>query len=347
MPVRRYVVSGLTLSEGPGTSPRVQDLQRDLRSLGYTMGPLDGVFGVHTVNAVQALQFDLMHNDGSSSSSDGDAPVAVRDYNKGSVTALTGALDQDLAACIVAMLDDAAFPKLPFSASPVVDNASAIAAVQSLSFCPVPVPFLMAILAQESDCRHFQVPNGANVDSFVTIGLDRNNPADAAAITSRGYGIGQFTLFHHPPTPEEVAGVILDPVKNVTRATTELHDKFGHYVAGTTPGTRADDRVAEAGFGPLRPCIYPSVDSRYMKGCAACLAAAGSANIVAGTTPLFSGAGQTYEKTQYHKGSYQAVPIRDAILCDWPYAVRRYNGSGVNSYDYQAEVLLRVVRRPI
>jgi hypothetical protein len=51
-----------------------------------------------------------------------------------------------------------------------------------------------------------------------------------------------------------------------------------------------------------------------------------------------------YDNTQYHKqASYGNVPLRKAIPCDWPYAVRRYNGSGVNSYDYQAEVLLKVL----
>jgi len=31
------------------------------------------------------------------------------------------------------------------------------------------------------------------------------------------------------------------------------------------------------------------------------------------------------------------------IPCDWPYAVRRYNGSGLNSYHYQAKILLNVL----
>jgi hypothetical protein len=64
---------------------------------------------------------------------------------------------------------------------------------------------------------------------------------------------------------------------------------------------------------------------------------------VAGVTPFYVGAGLTYQKTQYHVGSYTRVPVCSAIPCDWPYAVRRYNGSGVNSYDYQAEVLQKVL----
>ena len=41
-------------------------------------------------------------------------------------------------------------------------------------------------------------------------------------------------------------------------------------------------------------------------------------------------------------GSYDAVPVRAKIGCDWPYAVRRYNGSGVNSYHYQTRIMRKV-----
>jgi hypothetical protein len=339
-----YAVAGLVLSPSQVFSSQVRDLQTDLRSLGYAKGPIDGVFGPGTGNAVKALQFDLMNNDGSSSSGDGGAPVAVRNYNNGSVTSLTGIVDQGLAACISAMLADSTFPKLPLSANPAADNQSAIAAVTSMASPPVPIPYLLAILAQESACMHFQVPSGANSDNCVTIGLDRNDKANPAAITSRGFGIGQYTLFHHPPTADEVAGVIADPKKNVQQAVSDLSDKFNNYVNGATPDMQADDRIAEVGTGPLRICQYQPGDPLYMADCANCLANATLTNITAGVTPVYSGSQMTYGQTQYHKGSYQNVSVRANIPCDWPYAVRRYNGSGVNSYDYQAELLLRVLK---
>lgn len=339
-----YAVAGLVLSPNPAFSSQVRDLQRDLRSLGYGRGPFDGVFGQGTATAVEALQFDLMYNDGSSSSKDGSAPVAVKDYNNGTVTSLTGVMDQGLAACIAAMLADPAFPKLPSSADPVTDNRAAMSAIAALSPTQVPTPFLLAILMQESGGLHFQAPSAANGDTFVTIGLDRNNSSTPAAITSRGFGIGQYTLFHHPPTSDEVAAVITDPVKNVTRAVNELNDKFNNYVNGATPDAQADDRIAEVGTGPLRACQYPDGDSRYLKDCAQCLSNATLTNITAGVTPVFSGNSLDFAQTQYHQGSYNNVPVRKNIPCDWPYAVRRYNGGGVNSYDYQAEVLLRVVK---
>ena len=56
----------------------------------------------------------------------------------------------------------------------------------------------------------------------------------------------------------------------------------------------------------------------------------------------------TLHPTQYHpESNYARVPDRAKLGCDWPYAVRRYNGSGVNSYHYQYQVLQRLTRPPI
>lgn len=336
-----YAVPGLVLSSGSEFSAQVQDMQTDLRSLGYLKGPIDGVFGPGTQNGVKALQFDLVHNNGASSGNDGSAPVAIRNYNSGAISAQTGIVDQPLVTCIAAMLSDPAFPKVPFSLDPESDNARAIAAVRAMPAPPVPVTFLLAVLSQESGGQHFQVPTSANRDHYVTIGLDRNNAANPAAITSRGYGIGQYTLFHHPPTAAEVAGNIADPVQNVSRAISDLLEKFNKWVNG--PVDSADDRKQEGGSGSLRPCQFSSADSRHMTDCGTCLRNAGASDIVSGITPFYQGSADTYARTQYHVGSYTAVPIRKNIPCDWPYAVRRYNGSGVNSYDYQAEVLRKAL----
>jgi len=332
-----YAVPGLVLGLSSTFSSQVQQLQRDLRALGYITGPLDGVFGKGTQNAVKALQYDLMHNDGASSQNDGSAPVAVRNYNNGSVTALTGVVDQGLVSCIAAMLADPAYPKLPFSPNPAQDNQTALAAAQSMSG-QVPNKFLLAILLQESRWQHFQVPGSSNVDNFVTVGLDHNNQQTPAAITSRGYGIGQVTLFHHPPTATEVATIIGDPVANITRTVSILLGKFQHFVNGSGPGEQATDRIQEAGAGTLRWCQFPASDPRYMKVCGTCFEQAATTNITAGVTPVYAGISETY--TQTHEG----VPVRSKIPCDWPYAIRRYNGGGAASYDYQADVLLKALK---
>lgn len=339
-----YLAPGLTLSPSDTFSSQVQALQRDLRALGYGRGPFDGIYGPGTTTAIEALQWDLLNNSGASTAipGDGTAPVAVKNYNQGAVTAVTGVMDQNVAACIAAMVADPAYPKLPASSDAAADNAAALAALSQIP--SVPAPFLIAVLHQESGGQHYHVPGTPGDDSFVTIGLDRNNSAHASAITSRGFGIGQYTLFHHPPTADEVAGVITDPVKNVASAVALLQEKFDKFLTGASPDDQASDRLAEVGDGPLRPCQFDSTDARYMKVCTQCMTAAGAANIVSGVTPCYGGCSDDYGKTQYHVGSYNNVPIRAKIPCDWPYAIRRYNGSGTNSYDYQAEVLLRIVQ---
>ncbi|WP_263359024.1 peptidoglycan-binding domain-containing protein [Acidicapsa ligni] len=333
-----YAVPGLVLGPGSGFSQEVQDFQRDLRSLGYIAGPIDGQFGNGTALAVAALIYDLQNYDGSGT--DGDAPVAIKKYNQGS---LTGQADQALVTCIAAMLDDDSYPKLPASGDPAGDNLRALTAIQAMPNPGVPLPYLLAIVNQESAMRHYQVPTRGNIDNFVTIGLDRNDPNNPARITSRGHGIGQYTLFHHPPTADEVQSFILDPVKNVSKTISEMTDKFANYVLGPTASQVADDRVAEYGHAALNPCKYPQGDSRFQADCVNCLKSAPPVTITSGTTLWYEGASGTYARTQYHVGSYSNVPQRSKIGCDWPYAARRFNGSGVNSFDYQAEFLLKVL----
>ncbi len=55
---------------------------------------------------------------------------------------------------------------------------------------------------------------------------------------------------------------------------------------------------------------------------------------------MFPGSSTVWQTTQYYPtATYENVPVREKIGCDWPYAVRRYNGGGINSYHYQARVL--------
>ncbi|HWO06872.1 MAG TPA: hypothetical protein VNQ54_18860, partial [Methylomirabilota bacterium] len=185
-----------------------------------------------------------------------------------------------------------------------------------------------------------------NADNFIVVGLDHGDHGRPDRITSRGYGIGQFTLFHHPPTATEVATVMVDPVKNVQRAVKELRSKYELFVAGSTSGQQADDRIHEIGAGALRPCRFAPDDPRYMTDCARC-AAEHLVDIPAGA-PVYRGASITMHPTQYHpETAYSRVPDRAQLGCDWPYAVRRYNGSGVNSYHYQFQVLQRLTRPPV
>ena len=137
---------------------------------------------------------------------------------------------------------------------------------------------------------------------------------------------------------------MLDPARNVERAAADLRDKFDHFVLGATGGTRADDRLAEIGEVALRLCRYPPNDPKYLRDCRRCALEATSVTL-GSNTPLFPGAAEHFQPTPYHpEPHYRGVPDRKTFGCDWPYAVRRYNGSGVNSYHYQAQVLIRLAR---
>jgi len=340
-----YHRAGLVLKLGSASADQVvKALQQDLRKLGYLRSGIDGGFGEGTERAVRALQFDLLH--AVQRGSDGEAPVTLRDFNRERVTSVTGVLDENLAACIEDLLADPRVPRLPRSDDPARANREAFASLQSLGGLRAPRPFLLAILLQESGGLHFRMPTAANADDFIVVGLDRNDRGNPDHITSRGYGIGQYTLFHHPPTADEVETLMLDPVRNVQRAVSELNEKLENFVNGPTPGRQADDRLAEFGRGELRRCRYEGSDPRFMTDCVRC--AAEALVDIGAVTPLHPRTAETLHPTEYHhETTYAGVPDRSKLGCDWPYAVRRYNGSGVNSYHYQYQVLQRLTRPPL
>ena len=332
------------MRRGHANKSRTREPQRDLRALGYLRRGIDGAFGAGTERGLKALQHDLLNNSGESRHDDGDAAVAVINYNQGRVVDVTGVADQGTLGCIIAMIGDQHFPKLPFAEDPRAANKQVQDTLQALSSAAVPIPFLLPILKQESGLKHFNVPRAGDDDTFITVGLD-TNAAAKHVITSRGYGAGQYTLFHHPPKPSEVQDFMLNPSKNLSKAVHELRHKFEHFVTGATSGTRADDRFADAGPVPLRECKYDNTDARFMRDCKACMHAAGTNNIERNVTRLYAGSQHRYRPTQYYKkADYADVPIRKKIECDWPYAARRYNGSGINSYHYQVRILKNVLR---
>jgi peptidoglycan hydrolase-like protein with peptidoglycan-binding domain len=342
VPDPSYRQPGLTIrKEGSGVSNRqLRDLQRDLRRLGYLRSGIDGNFGDQTALAVKGLQHDLL--EGATLGNDGTPSVVIKSYNAGRVTAVTGEVDQALVACIADMLADANFATLPFTPDPAGVNRKVATQISTLPSSTVPTAFLMAILTQESGLRHFHQPAPGDEDTFITVGLDRNVKGAPHIITSRGYGAGQYTLFHHPPRPSEVTDFMLDVGKNLRKATGELRDKLDHFILGSTPGTHSDDRTAKFGDTPLRLCKFTPDDPRYMTDCKQCVIDARRRDIQEGQTPLYEGSADVFEPTQYYDMSspaYQNAPLAADVGCDWPYAVRRYNGSGLNSYHYQVRVL--------
>ena len=320
----------------------IRELQHDLRHLGYLRRGIDGIFGPETEFAVMALQHDLLRNAGKSTSNDGLAPVKLTDFNRGRVHAVTGVVDEGLAQCISEMVDNPRFPLLPCARNPQEENSLIVASIKNLLSIPVPAPYLVAMLKEVSGLKHYHEPMQGDDDTCITVSFDcrGNVPYE---ITSRRYGVGGYTIYHHPPKQKEVDNFMLDIGKNIRRSALELKETFDHFINGQTSDTRADDRAAEVGAAALRLCLYPADDQRYMKDCRNCLINAGRINIKKGDS-VYEGSRIFFAPTShYRRASYNAAPVRKNIPCDWPYAVRRYSGPGVDSYHYQVRVLLNIL----
>jgi peptidoglycan hydrolase-like protein with peptidoglycan-binding domain len=337
------------LSRNAASPDQVRELQQSLRALGYHRSSITGVWGAGTDAAVAALRYDLLHNDGSDSEDpQAAAPVPMTSFNAdGGVVAApasgVSSVEPALAACIDALMADGRVGKVPAAADAARANAQVWSTVVAMRSAIAPTPFLLAIFKQESGGRHYQVPVPGDLDNFVIVGQDRNDPAAPQAITSRGYGLGQYTFFHHPLGPAEISGLVDDPTQNALAAFKELRGKFKGAVVTGDKATSADDRLAEHPLLSLRECIYPTPDARRFIDCQACAAKARKVDIKPGD-PVFEGSKLAWAPTQYYaSASYVGVPDRADFPCDWPYAVRRYNGSGINSYHYQARVLTNVL----
>lgn len=192
---------GSAFACGATNNPDVRAFQRDLRALGYLRSGVDDNFGPGTEQAIRALQYDLLHNDGRGT--DGSARVALKSFNVRPggglrVSVATGAFEAGIAEAVWAIVSDGRVGKIPASDDSLGDDRRAVDAIGAIANQPAPTPFNVAIVRQESGGAHFHVPHDGDEDRFVIVGLDHND-ANKDHITSRGNGIGQSTLFNHPP----------------------------------------------------------------------------------------------------------------------------------------------------
>lgn len=317
----------------------VAGLQTALKRLGYMgnnyMRQVDGQFGRggSTERAVKAIQYDLI-----------EGRLRGKDWNQGRIKEVNGVVDEQLAVIIKEMLDASSeeFFKVPFHPDPGRANRKAAKLLteqeERIIAQGVPPTYLRAILKQETGMSHY------DLDGFVYVGCDETRPR--YVYKSRGWGMGQYTVTHHPPTPEEAAGFINDVVNNLGRAIQELREKFDRFVLSSSSKMMADERMGllppntgyirgkGRGSSPLVECKYSRRDAQYMRDCLNCVRKAGRKD-------------EFYNQAKYHKESHQNVPVWSDIPCDWPVAVRRYNGSGPDSYAYRAEILWHILGKDI
>jgi hypothetical protein len=102
---RSYLRPELELRRGD-RGAEVQELQRDLHSLGYFRGPADGVFGPQTQEAVGMLQRDLLEDE------------AVRSHNRGRITSVSGTADPGFLECVAEMVAARAAAERPDEREP-------------------------------------------------------------------------------------------------------------------------------------------------------------------------------------------------------------------------------------
>lgn len=335
--MRSYCGYTQVLSRAVETPPSVvADLRYDLASLGYYTGSFAGGWTESLDAAIRSVRYDLTDPDSALSARYNGAGSVVRTPSSGG-----SRLEPQLARCLDAMIGDPGFAKLPVSASPTAANRRALALAESAGDGIAPMRFLMAIFQHETGARHFR-EDDAGAPGFMTLCLDRNDGAAPDHITSRGYGLGQHTLFRQPPIQADIDSQILDPVANAKSAAYLLRDRFDYGLVSANPALRANDRFSEWPISPLRLCKYASADPRYLSDCKACAAKAGTVDVTPGH-PVYPGASLAWADTPAQScDALQAAPDRTGFQCDWPYAVRRYNGGGIESYHYQLRVLLNL-----
>ncbi|MFH1562211.1 MAG: peptidoglycan-binding protein [Nitrospirota bacterium] len=312
----------------PGDSgEHVYRLQTALKRLGFLghndIKQVNGNFGKggYTERAIRALQYDLINK-----------RIRGKDWNQGRIKEVNGIVDQNLALIIKTMLgaSDEEFFKVPYTKDRNEANKKAIQLLDEqenkIISQSVPPTFIKAILKQETGMAHY------DVDGFVYIGCDEVSPL--YVYKSRGWGMGQYTITHHPPTLKEADEFINNPVNNVDKAVKELREKFDRYIVSNSLKQCADERIKIRGKSSLIECKYKKDSPMYIKDCMNCVKNAKRED-------------EYYGELKWHKSTHKNVPVWSDIPCDWPVAIRRYNGSGPNSYAYRAEVLWQILGKDI
>lgn len=268
---------------------------------------------------IKALQFELRNN-----------PSLSHFGYEGKID---GVESPELLNIVEKMWEDPSIPVVSKVNNPDQANDQ-ISSIMKTSLSKVfPNPLALAVLKQETHWKWFRS------DGYPTVGLDFNNKSQPYVITSRGLFLSQRTIFNYPFPQESLDSFdsVSEDLKFVINA---LDLKYKRYVVSADVRARDDLRFKSFGDQPLRGCKYEQSDERFMKDCKNCVWSGKLKDYKEGKSLIDVPGKWVLKPSIYHRNKdYLGYPDYEDFPCDYVYAIRRYNGSGVNSFHYLMRVL--------
>lgn len=268
---------------------------------------------------IKSLQFELLYN----------PELSKINY--------TGKLDGErthvLREALKKMWDCSDIPRITKVDNPSEANSKIREIIENKLKSSFPKPLVLAVLEQESNLMWYRK------DGYPTIGLDYNNKVQPYVITSRGLFLSQRTVFDYPFKQEQLNQY--DSVEvDLNFVVDLLNLKYDKFIVSKDPKTNDDLRSSSFGSEDLRGCKYETSDSRYKSDCKNCVWSGDLRDYKKDRSVLGDKKQWVLKSSQYHKiKQYLQFPDYSKFPCDYLFSIRRYNGSGINSFHYLMRVL--------
>lgn len=275
--------------------------------------------------AVKSLQHEILSND------------SLKKFNQGRVTAVDGESSLGILAVLQDMSKSPSLARLSPALNPSKGNQAMKERLSGYLNSKFPTPLVMAVLTQETNLKWYRK------DGYPLVGLDYNSDEDYI-ITSRGLFYSQRTIFSYPISKKEFDSMN-DLESDMEFFFDHIFGKYQNFVVSSSAKARDDLRYSVPEFKDLdlRGCKYEESDSKYMKDCKACLKECPSKDYLMGDSLLGNGR-WIIKPTHYHRiQDYEGFPDFHHFPCDYVFTIRRYNGSGINSFHYLMRVLAHLL----
>ncbi len=271
--------------------------------------------------AVKSVKHDLVNT-----------PFLESNFNNGKISSVDDRIDLAFVSILEDMRNDSRVGVVYRVGGFDRENSLIRGSLDSFNTEYFPVPLSKAILYEETGLKWYRK------DGYPTVGLDYNDKKISHRITSRGLFLSQRTFFSYPIQQSELDGFnSLDT--DMRFFSSHLRSKYNNFVVSNKVASRDDLRHFSFGGSKLRGCKYDSSDARYMKDCKNCVFSLNKRTYVEGDR-LAKGSGWKFRKTKYHRRDvYKSMPDFKEFPCDYLFAIRRYNGGGINSFHYLMQVL--------